>query len=119
MDRKHPIKITHLEYPPHPWLTDDEPQVAVEQPDPLQCADEHAEAERVDECDTGEVEHKTLMAGAHDLDYVLTQFGRADDVEFTGHGEHRPGVGDASVHDDVHPGHGIGPHAGDSVTRLP
>jgi hypothetical protein len=24
-----------------------------------------------------------------------------------------------SVHDDVHPGHGIGPHAGDSVTGLP
>jgi hypothetical protein len=24
-----------------------------------------------------------------------------------------------SVHDDVHPGHGIGPHADDSVTGLP
>jgi hypothetical protein len=24
-----------------------------------------------------------------------------------------------SVHDDVHPGHGIGPHAGDLVTGLP
>jgi hypothetical protein len=23
------------------------------------------------------------------------------------------------VHDDVHPGHGIGPHADDSVTGLP
>jgi hypothetical protein len=50
---------------------------------------------------------------------VLTQFGRADDIEFTSHGEHRPRIGDMSVHDDVHPGHGIGPHAGDSVTGLP
>ena len=69
--------------------------------------------------DTGEVEHKTMMTVAHDLDHVLTQFGRADDIEFTSHGEHRPRIGDMSVHDDVHPGHGIGPHAGDSVTGLP
>ena len=72
MDREHPIEIAHLEYPPHPWLTNDEPQVAVAQPDPLQCADEHAEAERVDKRDTGEVEHKTMMTVTHDLDHVLT-----------------------------------------------
>ena len=72
MDREHSIEITDLEHPPHPWLTDDEPQVAVEQPDPLQCADEHPKAERVDERDTGEVEHKTMMTVAYDLDHVLT-----------------------------------------------
>ena len=55
----------------------------------------------------------------HCSHHVLAQFGRADDIEFTGHGEHRPRIGDMSVHDDVHPGHGIGPHAGDSVTGLP
>ena len=110
------VEIAHLQHPPHPWFGDDELEVAVEESDPLERADQHTEPERVDEVDAGQVENEVVEAVGHGMHHVLAQLGRADDVELAGHGENRPLAVSVSVHHDVHPSHGIGPHPCDSVT---
>lgn len=45
------VEVTKLEHPSHPRLRDDQLQITVEQSHSLERADEHTQAERVDEID--------------------------------------------------------------------
>ena len=110
------VEVAQFEHAPHPRLGDDQLEVAVEQADPLERADQYAEPERVDEVDAGQIEDEMVQTIGHRMHHVLAQLGRADDVELAGHGENRPLAVSVSVHHDVHSSHGIGPHPCDSVT---
>ena len=119
MNDEHAVEVAQLEYPANPRFADDEPQVALVQPDPLEGADQDAEPERIDIVDPREVEDEMVTAGLHLADHVLAQLGRADDVELTGDGEHRPLAGAVGVYHDVHRIDRTGRHACDSVTGVP
>lgn len=97
-----PIEIAHLEHPSDPRLGNDDPEVAVEQPGPLQCADDHAQPEGVDEVDAGEIEDEVRSAVAHLRHDGLAEIGTADDIEFTRDGEHRPRTIAVRVRHDLH-----------------
>ena len=116
MQGEHAVEVAQLEHSPHSGFGDDQLKIAVEQSHPLERADEHAQPERVDEVDPGQIEDEMMQPVGHSVHHVLAQFGRADDIELAGHGENRPLTVSVSVHHDVHPSHGIGPHPCDSVT---
>ncbi len=59
---------------------------------------------------------KAIGHGAH---HVLPKFRCTDDIEFPGHGDHRPLTVSVGVRDDIHSLHGIGPHRCDSVIDGP
>ena len=119
MEHEHAVQVAELDDPPNTGFGHDQPEIAVEQPHPLERADQHTEAERVDIVDPGQVEDQVGVAGTDLAEHLLAQFGRADHVELTGQGEHRPASGPVGVHDDVHPADRTGRHACDSVTGVP
>jgi len=59
---------------------------------------------------------KAIGDGAH---HMLPKLGCTDDIEFPGHGDHRPLTVSVGVRNDVHSLHGIGPHRCDSVIDGP
>lgn len=119
MKGEHPVQVAELQHPADPITGHDEPKVTVEEPNPLERTHQHTQTERVDIVDAGQVEHQVMIAGADFFHHVLAEFRRADDVEFAGDGEDSPTIVAVRVHDEIHPIDRIGPHACDSVTRVP
>ncbi len=119
MEGEDAVEIAQFEHSPHPRLRDDQLEITVEQPYPLERANEHAETKRVDEVDSRQIEDEVVQAVGYRVHHVLSEFGCAHDIEFASHGEHQPLTISVSVGDDVHSLHGIGPHPCDSVTVGP
>ena len=118
MEGEDTVEVTDLQHASHPRFGHNHQKIAVKQPDPLERTNKHADAEAVDEVDAAEVEHQTVPAVLDRVHDCLSQFGRADDVEFPGHGEHGPVALDMGAHIDLHAADGIGRQACDSVTPL-
>ncbi len=119
MKREDAVEVTDFKDPPDACFGHDQHEVAVEQANPLERPDKDPDTEAVDEVDPAEVEDETPLALLDRLHHRLPQFGRADDIEFAGHGQHGPVALGVGVHNNLHTGDGIGPQPCDSVTPLP
>ncbi len=117
MQVEHPVEITHLEHPANPRLGNDDPEIAVEQPHPLQRADHHPQPERVDEIDAGEVQHQVTIPLVHLAHHLPAQIGAAHDIELSGDRENRPGAITMWVRHDLHSADRTSPARRDGAAR--
>ena len=102
MESKDAIEVTDLENAPHPGLGNHEAQLTVEKAYSLERADHDTEAERVDVGNAAQIQNEVMVPGSVLAEHVLTQLGRANDVEFAGDGENSPIAGGVWVHDEIH-----------------
>ena len=97
-----PVDVAQLEHAPDARLGAHNRELAVSLPHPLERADHHPDAERVDELDSRHVENQSYSTLRHRGDDLLTELGSARDVEITGHRDDRPRWTIVTVEHDMH-----------------
>lgn len=102
MKVEHAIEIADLEHPAQSRFGNNEPKLPVEQAKSFQCTHDHAEPERIDEVDPGEIEHDVVMSLADLRHHLLAKIRTANDIELARDGENRPRAVTIRVSHDLH-----------------
>jgi hypothetical protein len=102
VDREHLREPGDLEHLQDAALRADEDELAVVAAHPLEAADEHAEAGRVEEVHALEVDDDLVLALTDELDEALSEAGCGVHVDLTLDRQHRPAVALGHLESEIH-----------------